>query len=104
MFAGIGVDLVQTLDDPAGGPGKIGMFQPDEYGRKVEASVARMERDEENGMAPERIAAKVARLAGRRRVAPLYTVGTQYKLLLFLGRLLPHSLIGRVVGRMYVKE
>ncbi len=74
------------------------------YGRKVEASVARMERDEENGMAPERIAAKVARLAGRRRVAPLYTVGTQYKLLLFLGRLLPHSLIGRVVGRMYVKE
>ena len=37
LFAGIGVDLVQTLDDPAGGPGKIGMFQPDEYGRKVEA-------------------------------------------------------------------
>ncbi len=45
-----------------------------------------------------------ARLAGRRRVAPVYTVGAQYKLLLFLGRLLPHSLIGRVVGRMYVKE
>lgn len=74
------------------------------YGRLVEASVARMERDEARGMAPERIAAKVVRLAGRRRVAPLYTVGAQYKLLLFLGRLLPHSLIQRTIGKMYVKE
>ena len=74
------------------------------YGRLVETSVARMERDEARGMAPERIAAKVVRLAGRRRVAPLYTVGAQYKLLLFLGRLLPHSLIQRTIGKMYVKE
>ena len=44
LFAGIGVDLVQTLDDPAGGPGKIGMFQPDEYGRKVEAGCDEMRR------------------------------------------------------------
>lgn len=74
------------------------------YGGTIEASVARMERDERQGMAPERIAAKVVKIAKKRRVAPFYSVGAQYKLLLFLGRLLPHGAVNWVIGKMYVKR
>ena len=73
------------------------------YGGTISRSVAKMERDERGGMSPDRVGALAARLARRRRVAPLYTVGFSYGLLALLWRLLPYSLGNRILGMMYAK-
>ncbi len=73
------------------------------YGGAVSRSVARMEKDERNGMDPARVGALAARLAEKRRIAPLYTVGLSYRLLALLWRLLPGSLGNRILGMLYAK-
>lgn len=71
------------------------------YGERIERSVRVMERDERGGMSPERVARKLLRMAERRRVKPLSSLGLKYRLFLLLGRLLPYSLSNRLVGMMY---
>ena len=67
----------------------------------MQRAVAVMEHDEQNGMQPERIARKLLQLARRRR-PPLYTTaGLQYHLFAFLNKLLPASLVCRLVGKIY---
>lgn len=71
-----------------------------EYPHMTDA-IATMERDEQNGQSPERLARKLLRLAEARRPYLLSTVGFQYKLFRILNHLLPASLVYRVVGKMY---
>lgn len=73
----------------------------DHYSEAVERSVAVMEKDERNGMPPERIARAVLSTALRRRPRPLRTVGAQYHAVCFLLKLLPASFANRVIGRIY---
>ncbi|HOB34326.1 MAG: SDR family NAD(P)-dependent oxidoreductase [Firmicutes bacterium] len=73
------------------------------YGGAISRSIAVMERDEQNGMTPEYIAAQVYKIARKKRVKPLYTIGLKYKLFVFLNKLLPNSFVNYVVGKMYVK-
>lgn len=75
----------------------------DLYKGRIARSVAVMEKDEQSGMPPEQVAKAVLKAARRRRVAPLYTVGGAYKLLVFLTRLLPRSLANYIVGRIYAR-
>ncbi len=65
------------------------------------AAIERMERDERNGISPDAVARLVARLAGRRRLRPKYRVEPQYRLLVFLKRLLPAGSSERVLMKMY---
>lgn len=74
------------------------------YGKCVDASVAVMERDERGGMAPEEIAKAIVRLAEAKNPKPLSTVGFQYKLFCFLGKVLPIRFQSWMVGKMYIKE
>ncbi len=60
-----------------------------------------MEKDELNGMSPEKAGGFVAKRALKKRVAPLYTIGTQYRLLTFLGKILPEAAINRLIGILY---
>lgn len=71
------------------------------YGGAAERAVAVMEKDEQNGMAPGRVASFVCRLAEGRGTGRLYTVGAKYKLLVFLGRLLPTGLANIIVAKLY---
>ncbi len=71
------------------------------YSGRISRSVAVMERDEENGMAPEIAGRMIAGIAVKGRVKPLYTLGFSYKLLGFLHRLLPCSLVNRIIGMIY---
>jgi short-subunit dehydrogenase len=75
----------------------------DIYGGAIGRSVAVMEKDEQTGMAPEKIAAFIFKVANKKKVKPIYTVGAMYKLLVFLNKLLPHSLVNFIIGKMYVK-
>ena len=72
----------------------------DVYTRAASA-VAKMEQDERNGMSPDAVAALIEKLADKKRVAPLYTVGLSYKALVFLKRLFPASFASKIVAGMY---
>lgn len=70
---------------------------------KQEQSIGVMENDEINGMSPDSVAKLVVKLAKKKKVATLYTVGIKYKFLVFLSRFFSHSFCDKVVGGMYVK-
>lgn len=74
---------------------------PTPYQTRLERSVARMAHDEQNGMAPEVIARSIVSQVCRRRPKPLCTPGLGYQLLTGLARILPVSLVRRVVRSMY---
>lgn len=71
------------------------------YGGAISRSVARMEKDERGGVSPDTVGRLVARIAERKRVKPLYTVGALYKFFVLLARLLPPGLCNRILGTMY---
>ena len=50
---------------------------------------------------PERMARKLFSLAKAKHPDAVCTVGWQYKLFLFLGRLVPTTLAYKIVGKMY---
>ena len=50
----------------------------DVYGGRIEKAVSAMEKDERNGMSPDVAGAYLAKIAGKKRVKPLYAIGAQY--------------------------
>lgn len=75
----------------------------DVYSGRIARSVARMERDEQNGMAPERAGRFIARLALKRRPRPYNTIGFLYKGCVLLSKILPGPLIRFILEQMYAK-
>lgn len=73
------------------------------YGGRISRSVSTMERDEQKGMAPEFAGAYIAKIALKKRVKPLYTVGFGYKCLSLLCKLLPCGLRNWIVGLLYAR-
>ncbi|MCM1364259.1 MAG: SDR family oxidoreductase [Faecalibacterium sp.] len=71
------------------------------YGETIKKSVAAMEKDEQNGMSAQSIAKAVLRLAEKKHVKPLSTTGAQYKLFAVLSKILPISVINKIVGKIY---
>ncbi len=75
----------------------------DIYNGRIGRSVAQMEHDEENGMAPEAAGRMIAKIALRKRAKPICTLGFSYNLLCFLKKILPLSLVNRLIGMIYAK-
>ena len=76
----------------------------DQYGGRIARSVARMERDEQNGMAPEAAARTIVRVATKKGgVKPYHTIGLSYKCLVFLDRLMPCGATRRLLYLMYAR-
>ena len=75
----------------------------EEYGGRISRSVAVMEHDEQNGMKPEVAGAYIAKIALKKRVKPLYTIGFSYKCVCFLVKILPCGVLNRLVGMIYAK-
>ena len=73
----------------------------DVYGGRIEKAVSAMEKDEQGGMSPDVAGAYLAKIAGKKRVKPLYAIGAQYKLFAVLAKLLPARLSNWIVGRLY---
>ncbi len=71
------------------------------YGRAFTKSVSSMEKDERNGMTPESAARVIFRAGNVKNPRVWYTVGTGYKLLVFLERILPARLVRWIVGKLY---
>ena len=76
----------------------------DVYGGRISRSVARMEKDETNGMSPDRAAKTIVRVAlQKRRVKPYYAIGLSYKCLVFLDNILPCRPVRWLLFQLYGK-
>ena len=71
------------------------------YGGRISKSVARMERDEQNGMDPAIAGKFIANVALKKNPAPQYTIGAMYKAFALLYRILPGRLVRFILGKMY---
>ena len=71
------------------------------YGSKINKSVAKMERDEQKGMPPIKVAQVVFKVATQKNPPLVKTVGFAYKTLSLLSRLLPTKLVNYIVGKLY---
>jgi len=74
------------------------------YGEIIAKSVAQMEHDEQNGMAPEAIAKVFYKTALQKHPKPLKVVGFQYKAFAVLQKFLPIRLVNWLLGRMYASR
>lgn len=68
---------------------------------RLNKAVEAMERDEMNGITPDRIAKKLYSLAETKNPCAYSTVGIQYHLFNLLNKLLPTTLVYKIVGMMY---
>lgn len=75
----------------------------DVYEGRIARSVARMEKDEQNGMNPAAAGAFIARLALKKSVSPYNTIGFAYKCCILLSKLLPGRLIRFILEMMYAR-
>ncbi|MBQ3086362.1 MAG: SDR family oxidoreductase [Clostridia bacterium] len=73
------------------------------YDTVLAKSLAVMEHDEQNGMPPQAIAEAVFKAATKKNMKPLSTKGAQYHLFAGLSKVLPTSLVNRIVGMIYAK-
>ena len=64
-------------------------------------SVQKMERDEQHGMPPERIAARFLKLSRQKNPKPFCSVGFAYSAVLILIRILPNRFANWVLGKLY---
>lgn len=75
----------------------------EDYGGRIERSVKGMEKDETNGYTPEYMAKRIFKIATKRHVRPLYTLGFKYRVLMCLAKFLPLGLVNRVIYMLYAK-
>ncbi len=73
------------------------------YKDRVNRSIERMERDEQNGKDPRTVAKVVMKQIKRKRMKASVTVGVNYKLILLLNKILPYKFVERIVYKMYGK-
>ena len=73
------------------------------YGGRISKSVTGMERDERKGMSPEFAGRYITKLALKKSVKPIYTVGLGYKCLSLLCKILPCRLRNWIVGMLYAR-
>lgn len=71
------------------------------YGGRIEKSVSRMEKDEKNGVPPEKVAKVIFKQIKRKHPPVLVSVGAKYKLFVFLQKILPRSLMLKIVKMIY---
>lgn len=74
-----------------------------EYGGRISRSVAKMERDEKNGMSPEAAAKYIVKIAMKKKVKPLYTVGFTYKAICVLCKIMPCGFINYLIYKLYAE-
>lgn len=71
------------------------------YGGRISKSVCRMEHDEQTGMPPEAVGRLVCRLAQKKRIKSLYSVGFGYQVICALVKLLPSQVTNYLVYLLY---
>lgn len=85
--------------------GFTGARNKDEQGyaayERAHKAIEAMEKDEQGGMKPEKMARLLWRMAHKKSPAPFYVGGFLYRIFCFLDRILPKRVVNRIEGMMY---
>lgn len=73
----------------------------DIYSRRISKAIGKMENDESNGMPAHAVGEFIAKIASKKRVKPLYTIGFSYKLIVAIQKILPCRFVNAVIGGLY---
>lgn len=73
----------------------------DIYSGRISGSVKKMEHDEQTGMDADFAGGYIAKIAMKKKVKPLYSIGFTYKALSVLCMVLPPSLKSFIIWKMY---
>lgn len=102
---GIRVGLVEPGDTRTGFTGSrvlaVAAQTNNAYSEQLTRSVKRMAHDEQHGATPEKVAAVICRIAFSKNPPVRIAVGFDYKLILFLKRLVPDRLLVFALRLMY---
>jgi short-subunit dehydrogenase len=102
---GIKVSLVEPGDTNTGFTGarvlSTGALANKAYSERLNRSVKRMAHDEQHGATPEKVAAVICKVAFSKNPPVRTAVGFDYRLILFLKRLVPDRLLAYVLRMMY---
>lgn len=80
------------------------IFEGDDiYAGRIGRNFAGIEKDETTGQKPEMAGKMIAKTAQKKKLKPIYTISFVYKLLCFLERLLPKSVVNYFLYRLYAK-
>lgn len=71
------------------------------YKTRVLKSIAVMEKDEQKGMTVRYASKQIYKVIKKKRMPLQKTIGNEYKILLFIKRLLPIKLVNNLVGKIY---
>jgi len=71
------------------------------YHKAVERSIAKMAKDEQKGVSPDKVARVIERLLNKRRMPRQRIVGWDYQLLVGLSRWLPGRITEAIVRKLY---
>lgn len=74
-----------------------------EYGDRIDRSVSKMEKDEQNGVSPIKVAKVIMKVSKKKNPNTYYIVGFSYKFLVFLTRILPKRLVNWIIYQIYAK-
>ena len=103
MAAKAGIPVI-SIDRSVNGAEVISHIASDNvYGGRIARSVAKMEKDEQTGMTPERAAKTIVKTALGRSRSPARCIGFSYKLISLLVRLLPRRTAQVLVAKLYAK-
>lgn len=71
------------------------------YRGKISKSVSGMELDEQSGMNPDVAGRFICKVATRKNVKPVYTIGLMYQAACLLARILPRRIMNFIIRLMY---
>ncbi len=72
-----------------------------EYNDRIQKSVAKMEKDEQNGMPPQSVSKVIFKLIKKKQSPACKTVGFSYKIITFLSKILPTKLMLFIIKKLY---
>ncbi|MDR2759977.1 MAG: SDR family NAD(P)-dependent oxidoreductase [Spirochaetaceae bacterium] len=76
---------------------------PEAYQQAMKRAISVMERDEQGGMGPEKAARVIVKTAEANRPRARLVVGGGYRVLVMLNRLLPYSIVEKLIRLTYLK-
>ena len=71
------------------------------YGKRIAKSVAKMEKDEQNGVPPEKVSKVIYKVLKRKNPPLVVTVDFVYKFLLVVAKVLPNSMKNKIIKLLY---
>lgn len=99
---GIGVCCVRPGDTKTGfTSARIKNDDSKKYDGRIESSIKKMEKDEQNGVSPRCVSKVVLRVINKKKTPLVKTVGGSYKLVCGLVKVLPVSLASAIIKKIY---